>query len=65
MSEDAEMGPAVRGLRRREFIGTGMVAAGTLALGPAFWQSLAKPARAGVGPYGPLGSPDSNGIRLP
>jgi secreted PhoX family phosphatase len=52
-------------LRRREFIGAGMAAAGTLALGPEFWQSLAKPARAGDGPYGPLGSPDALGIRLP
>jgi uncharacterized protein len=59
------MGSAARGLRRREFIGTGMVAAGTLALGPAFWRSLAKPAQVGPGPYGPLGPPDSNGIRLP
>ena len=52
-------------LRRREFISAGVAAAGTLALGPEFWRSLAKPARAGDGPYGPLGSADANGIRLP
>jgi secreted PhoX family phosphatase len=52
-------------LRRREFISTGVAAAGTLALGPEFWQSLAKPARAGDGPYGPLGPPDALGLRLP
>jgi uncharacterized protein len=52
-------------LRRREFIATGLVAGGTLALGPAFWRSLAKPARTGPGPYGPLGPPDAHGISLP
>jgi len=52
-------------LRRREFIGTGLVAAGTLALGPEFWRSLARPARPAPGPYGPLGEPDANGIALP
>jgi secreted PhoX family phosphatase len=53
-------------LRRREFIRTGLVAAGTVALGPRFWeQALARPARPGRGPYGPLGGPDENGIMLP
>ena len=52
-------------LRRREFIGTGLVAAGTLTLGPEFWKSLAKPAQPAVGPYGPLAAPDANGIALP
>ena len=53
-------------LRRREFISAaGAAAAGTLALGPEFWRSLAKPARAGDGPYGPLGDPDDLGLRLP
>ena len=52
-------------LRRRELIGTGLAAAGALALGPEFWRSLAKPARVGPGPYGPLGPPDANGLALP
>ncbi len=52
-------------LRRREFVGTGLVAAGTLALGPAFWKSLAAPAQPGDGPYGPLGEPNAIGLQLP
>jgi secreted PhoX family phosphatase len=45
---------------------TGLVAAGGIALGPAFWrEALAAPARRGRSPYGPLGSPDANGVRLP
>ncbi|MGH2950978.1 MAG: alkaline phosphatase PhoX [Solirubrobacterales bacterium] len=52
-------------LRRREVVATGVAAAGALALGPEFWQSLAKPARVGFGPYGPLGPVDANGLRLP
>ena len=55
----------VAAIRRREFIGTGVAAAGMLALGPAFWESLARPARVGTGPYGPLRPPDENGIALP
>lgn len=38
-----------------------MAFGGTLMRGAAY----AAPAQPGVGPYGPLGSPDSNGIRLP
>jgi hypothetical protein len=52
-------------LRRRELIGSGFAAAGALALGPEFWQTLARPARVGRGPYGPLGPPDANGLQLP
>ena len=52
--------------RRRDFLRTGLVSAGALALGPAFWrEALAAPAEPGRGPYGPLGPPDANGIRLP
>jgi hypothetical protein len=55
-----------RGLRRRDFIGTGLAAAGALTLGRGFWnQALAAPAQPGVGPYGPLRPPDANGLRLP
>lgn len=42
------------------------LATGALALGPAFWQrAVASAATPGDGPYGPLGPPDANGIRLP
>jgi hypothetical protein len=42
------------------------LASGALALGPAFWQrAVASAATPGAGPYGPLGPPDANGIRLP
>lgn len=52
--------------RRREFIRTGLMATGALALGPGFWnEALADRARRGSSPYGPLGPPDQNGIRLP
>jgi secreted PhoX family phosphatase len=53
-------------LRRRDLIRTGVVAAGSLALGPEFWSAaLSAPATAGRGPYGALREPDSNGLRLP
>jgi secreted PhoX family phosphatase len=53
-------------LRRREFLRTGVVAAGALAFGPRFWeQALAAPAEVGESPYGPLRAPDENGIMLP
>lgn len=52
--------------RRREFLQTGLVAAGALAFGPSFWQqALAAPVRQGAGPYGPLQDPDANGLMLP
>jgi uncharacterized protein len=53
-------------LRRRDLIRTGLVAAGSFALGPEFWSAaLSAPAAEGRGPYGPLGEPDANGLRLP
>lgn len=58
-------GDGTRQLRRREFVATGLVAAGALALGPEYWQSLARPAKPGRGPYGPLRAPDANGLALP
>lgn len=54
-----------RGLSRRELVGTGAGAAGMLVLGPELWRALARPARSGPSPYGQLGSPDANGLRLP
>ena len=56
---------AVHGLNRRELIGSGVAAAGVLAMGPEFWRALARPAVPGRGPYGPLRPPDANGIMLP
>jgi uncharacterized protein len=52
--------------RRREFLQTGLVAAGALTFGPGFWQhALAAPVRQGAGPYGSLKDPDANGLMLP
>ena len=52
-------------IRRREFIATGLTAAGTLAVGPAFFRAAAQPATPGPGPYGPLRPADANGLMLP
>lgn len=52
-------------ISRRELVGTGVSAAGLLALGPEFWEALARPAERGASPYGNLGAPDANGLRLP
>src|SRR5215213_9065117 len=54
-------------MRRRDFVGTGVLAAGALAFGPSFWRRAfeAEAATAGEGPYGPLQPPDANGIMLP
>ena len=55
-----------RVIRRRELIKGGLAGVGVLALGPAFWKgAVAAPARRGVGPYGPIGPADANGLRLP
>lgn len=53
--------------RRRDFLRSSALAAGGLALGPAFWRdALAQtPATPGPGPYGPLQAPDVNGLMLP
>ena len=54
-------------ISRRGLLGTGVAAAGVLALGPSFWRGAlaASPAQPGPGPYGPLGPEDANGLRLP
>ncbi|MCB0830702.1 MAG: hypothetical protein KDB64_07240, partial [Solirubrobacterales bacterium] len=57
------------GLTRRDALRAGAGAAGGLAfasglLGNAL-DAMAAPAVVGAGPYGPLGSPDANGLRLP
>ena len=55
---------------RRRFIGAGVLTAGGLALGAGVTPVAANVgggagAAPGPGPYGPLGSPDANGIALP
>lgn len=51
---------------RRRFLGAGLLTAGGIALGPAFWRAAyAAGVRPGPGPYGPLREPDVNGIALP
>lgn len=53
-----------RPVTRRWFLVSATAAAGLAAAGPAVWRpSLAL--ERGSGPYGPLGAPDANGIRLP
>lgn len=53
-------------MQRRSFLKATMAGAGAVALGPDFWRrAYAAPATAGPGPYGPLLSPDVNGIQLP
>jgi hypothetical protein len=53
-------------LSRRQFVGSGALAAAALAFGPSFWQkALAAPTTPGAGPYGPLNGPDANGLMLP
>jgi secreted PhoX family phosphatase len=56
-------------MRRREFIGLGVGGVAAVSLGAAFWDDLfgtaeSRPLRSGAG-YGPLGSPDENGVRVP
>jgi secreted PhoX family phosphatase len=62
-------GSSERGMTRRTALRVGMGAAGGAALtggmlGRAL-ESMAAPAVAGAGPYGPLQAPDANGVRLP
>ena len=55
------------GLSRRSFLASGALATGAVALGPAFWKRAVAGAQtfSPAGPYGPLGAPDANGLRLP
>ena len=54
-------------MNRRDFLRTGAVTAGGLALGTGMWRNAlaATPAVSAPGPYGPLQAADANGIRLP
>ncbi len=55
-------------LSRRSFIRTGLVGAGALSFGTAFWRNALAAApitKSGTGPYGTLLPPDANGVMLP
>ena len=53
-------------LNRRGFLRAGAIAAGTISFNPAFLRgAFARQAAPGPSPYGELGPPDANGIRLP
>lgn len=54
-------------MNRREFLRLGAAVAATGVVGSSLWQEAlaAFPAMDGLGPYGPLGPPDANGLRLP
>jgi uncharacterized protein len=60
------MSPEEHVLSRRQFVGSGALAAVALAFGPSFWRdALASAATPGANPYGPLNAPDANGLMLP
>jgi hypothetical protein len=53
-------------MNRRTFLGQTVAAGVAAGLGAGFWERvLAAPAQPGPSPYGPLGAPDANGLRLP
>lgn len=53
-------------MRRRDFLRGSAVAAGAVGFSGALWgQAWAAPAQPGPSPYGPLRSPDANGLALP
>jgi hypothetical protein len=54
-------------MQRRRFLQLAAGAGGALAAGSGIWSRLlaSEPAISSVGPYGALGPPDANGIRLP
>jgi secreted PhoX family phosphatase len=54
-------------VERRTFLRAAVVGGSSAAFGGTLWRgaAYAAPAQPGTGPYGPLGAPDANGIRLP
>ncbi|HZF89720.1 alkaline phosphatase PhoX [Streptomyces sp.] len=54
-------------MERRSLLRAALIGGSSAALGGTLWRgaAYAAPAQPGTGPYGPLGSPDANGIRLP
>jgi len=61
--------PAGGAFGRRRLLQGAAAAALAAGFGPAFWRTqtatAAAVSKATVGPYGPLGNPDANGLRLP
>ncbi|MFO1394002.1 MAG: DUF839 domain-containing protein [Steroidobacteraceae bacterium] len=51
--------------QRRRFLARAMVCSAALGMGMDAWQRALASTSVGPGPYGPLGAPDANGIRLP
>ena len=62
-------GPTGAAFGRRRLLQGAAAAALAAGLGPAFWRTqtaaAAAVSKAVDGPYGPLGAPDANGLRLP
>ncbi|MGC5035177.1 MULTISPECIES: alkaline phosphatase PhoX [unclassified Streptomyces] len=54
-------------MERRSLLRAAVLGGTSAALGGTLWRgaAYAAPAQPGAGPYGALGSPDANGIRLP
>ncbi|MGI5425652.1 alkaline phosphatase PhoX [Streptomyces sp. CA-179760] len=54
-------------MERRSLLRAAVIGGTSAALGGTLWRgaAYAAPAQPGTGPYGALGSPDTNGIRLP
>jgi hypothetical protein len=54
-------------VERRTLLRAAALGGSSAALGGTLWRgaAYAAPAQPGTGPYGPLGAPDANGIRLP
>ena len=50
---------------RRQILCSTLAFAGSAGLGLAQWRDALAASVAGTGPYGPLGEPDANGVRLP
>lgn len=54
-----------RPITRRDFLASGLVTLGAVVAGPALWRAALAQGRVTDGPYGALGAPDANAIRLP
>ncbi|MGR8010646.1 alkaline phosphatase PhoX [Streptomyces hypolithicus] len=54
-------------MERRSFLRGAVIGTSAAAFGGTLWRGAAHaaPAQPGTGPYGALGSPDANGLRLP
>ncbi|GGX01156.1 alkaline phosphatase PhoX [Streptomyces chryseus] len=54
-------------MERRSFLRGAVIGTSAAAFGGTLWRGAAHaaPAQPGAGPYGALGSPDANGLRLP